>query len=56
MSILEIKKLKTKSPKGNWFTFEVDNFIIIKGIIYVIPKSEKYQFFKILLSDCVVVK
>jgi len=56
MATLEIKKAKTTTKDGKWFTFEVDNIVMYKGKIYLLAVNKKYQFQKILIDDCIIVK
>lgn len=56
MALLEIKKIKTTTPEGKWFTCEVAELRIVKGRVEVLPVSKKYQWYNILLSDCIIVK
>ena len=56
MAILEIKKAKTVSKSGKWFTFNVTGITVIHGEVYLIPENQKYQYMKLMLSDCIIVK
>ena len=56
MATLEIHKAKTKSDSGMWFTFEVEQILIVRGEVLLVPKNKRYQYFKLSLSNCIIVK
>lgn len=56
MAILNITKAKSKTSKGKWFTFEVEEIKIIDGIVYLLPVNKEYSYHRLLLSNCIIIK
>lgn len=51
-----IKKIKTTTPSGKWFSAEVEGVQVINGKVELTLTNKKYQHYHIKLCDCIVVK
>ena len=56
MAILEIKKIKAKTPSGKWFTCNVAEIKIIHGQIFFVPENRNYTYFNLNASNVIIVK
>lgn len=56
MATLEIKKAKTTTKDGKWFTFEVQDIVIVHGKVLLVPKNSKYQYMKLNIENCIIIK
>jgi len=51
---LTVNKIKSRTSTGKWFTAEIEAIQVVQGQIYFVPKNKKYQYLKLMASNCII--